>query len=99
MHLAPSRAALLAAAADRGADVFIAYGDDDFFLLRLRETSAWHLEALERQGGVHLTVVPGLDHPLMNPVPRFQLLDTMTAHLVSRFGSARTVAEAHPTGR
>jgi pimeloyl-ACP methyl ester carboxylesterase len=97
--LGRSRATLLAEAVAAGTDVFVSYGSDEFFLLRLRETSAWHLDRLARSPRFRLQVVPGLDHPLMAPGPRFQLLGALTDHLVERFGTPVTAGAGQPAGR
>jgi alpha-beta hydrolase superfamily lysophospholipase len=96
--LGRSRATLLADAVANGTEVLVTYGADDFFLLRLRETSAWHVDRLARRPGFRLAVFPGLDHPLMAPGPRFALLDLVTEHLLARFGAPVPV-EGQPAGR
>lgn len=97
--LGRSRAALLADAVAAGTDVLVSYGAGEFFLLRLRETSAWHVDRLARRTGFRLEVLEGLDHPLMAPGPRFRLLDLVTDHLIERFGAPVAAGAGQAAGR
>lgn len=76
-----SRLALPARAVANGVPVFLSYGSDEWCLLRLRETSAWHIDHLRRDPRFTFVEIPGLDHPLMAPGPRRQLLEQATGWL------------------
>jgi pimeloyl-ACP methyl ester carboxylesterase len=85
VRVSPSRARSLQEIVDRGVETFLVYGADDFFLVRLNETSSWHLDRLRRHPRFRFATVEGLDHALMAPGPRDELTAGIDEFLADRF--------------
>jgi pimeloyl-ACP methyl ester carboxylesterase len=85
LRVSPSRARSLQELVDGGVDTLLLYGAGDFFLTRLNETSSWHLDRLKRHPKFRFATVDGLDHALMAPVPRDELVAVLEQFLLERF--------------
>jgi hypothetical protein len=83
--LVASRARAMQRAVDEGADTLVVYGADDFYLWRVRRDSAWHLDALEHRPNFRLVTVEGLDHGLMSPEGRDEVVRHLTEHVVAAY--------------
>jgi hypothetical protein len=81
--LVASRARAMQRAVDEGADTLVVYGADDVYLWRVRRDSAWHLDALEHRPNFRLVTVEGLDHGLMSPEGRDEVVRHLTEHVVA----------------
>ncbi|MCU1373511.1 MAG: Alpha/beta hydrolase family protein [Actinomycetia bacterium] len=88
LGLVRSRATRFQRVVDHGTDTLLVYGADDFYLLRVRRDSAWHLRRLAGAANFRLVVVDGLDHGLMAPDGREQVMRHLTEHLVARYAPA-----------
>jgi alpha-beta hydrolase superfamily lysophospholipase len=86
--LRSSRARAIQRVVSSGADTLVVYGADDFYLSRVRRESAWHLARLERASNHRLVTVDGLDHGLMSPSGRDEVMRHLTDHLVATYAAA-----------
>ncbi|MCU1485232.1 MAG: hypothetical protein JWN67_1978, partial [Actinomycetia bacterium] len=81
----PSRARAIQQVVDTGAETLVVYGADDFYLSRVRRESAWHLARLAAAPNHRLVTVDGLDHGLMSPGGRDEVVRHLTDHLVATY--------------
>ena len=81
---------LLRAAARRGTDMFLAFGDEELSLFQLADAPA----RLRSKGAdIVVHVLPGLDHGVLRPGPRTRLFGLLTEHLMTTYVSAEAPAE------
>lgn len=85
VDLVHSRARGLQELVDHGVETLLLYGASDFFLVRLNETSSWHLDRLRRDPRFRFATIEGLDHALMAAGPRARVVAELTRFLDDRF--------------
>lgn len=88
-----SRAQVLQRAVDRGVDVLVVFGTDDFHLQRVRRDSQWHLDRLAGDERFQLVTVDGVDHALFAPSGRAAVMQAVADHLLARYGSVGPAGE------
>ena len=87
LGVVPSRARAIQGVVDTGADTLVVYGADDFYLSRVRRDSAWHLARLDAAANHRLVSVEDLDHGLMSPAGRDEVVRHLTEHLVATYAT------------